>query len=132
MNEELNDARRQVHALIGLNALPLPVVNNDGDAVVVVALADESVPVLIDRIRQSGGYANVFVKMSDYLVQFGMIESSCALDEDPNPIRVYQDNTATVGAFVDFLSQSDSPVGIELIAGQSPLKVSQTKVLSMV
>lgn len=132
MSEELDNARRLVHALIGLNGLNLPVQNRNGEKFVVVALEREPLPVLIERVRQAGGYANVFVQMSDFLIQFGVVESADSPSEDPSKLEIYQDNTATIGTFVEFLTQTDSPVGIELIPGTSPLRAGETKILSAV
>lgn len=130
MSDELSTARRQVHALIGLNGVSLPVVNKDGVKIVVVALGEEPLPVLIDRVRQAGGYANVFVKTQDFIIQFGVVEVESVSRENIEPLRIYQDNSATIDTFIHFLTRADSPVGIELIPGTSSLKASETKVIS--
>lgn len=132
MSSEYEMIQDHISAMIGLQDIPLPITNNEGDRWVIVALASEPLTALISRVRNVGGYANVFVPMGDRVVQFGMIDSHCALSEDEEPVKVYRDNKSSVGQFVETLSNSENALGLEIYDEDSPfkaLKASEAKVL---
>lgn len=114
MQTEFDKTRAKISTMIAVNGIPLPVTNNQGDRWVVIMLASESLTTLVDRVCQVGGYANVFVQMADGVVQFDMVDQECAIVEDRNPVEIYPDNTATVGAFVDALRNASGAIGLKV------------------
>ena len=79
MQTEFDKAQAQISTMIAVNHIPLPITNDMGDRWVVVALTDEPLNTLIQRVQRVGGYANVFIPTGDRVVQIGMVDSKCGL-----------------------------------------------------
>jgi hypothetical protein len=96
----------------------LPVVNDDGDAPVVVSLDEERLSVLLRRIENVGGYANVFVRSASRIRRFSVLNVAGALDvrdaEDLTAVTDQPNGNSDVGTFVDYLERR--PRGIVLPA----------------
>lgn len=123
MNEEMSDRldrfRRSVHTNLALGALAdqeLPVVDNEGNFPIVVALEDERLAVLMRRVSNVGGYATAFVDREASVQVLSFIDSSCSIDADAAEDLASDDArpgaTATVGMFVDYLTMK--PHGVRL------------------
>lgn len=133
MQTEFDKAQAQISTMIAVNHIPLPITNDMGDRWVVVALTDEPLNTLIQRVQRVGGYANVFIPAGDRVVQFGMVDSKCAIFEDREPVKIYRDNASTVGQFVDTLRNAEGTLGLEIHDMDSPLKslkTSKAKILT--
>lgn len=80
----------------------------------VVALASEPLTTLADRVLTVGGYANVFVQMDDGVIQLDMVDQECTIVGGRDPVEIYPDNAATVGAFVDALRNAPGAIGLKI------------------
>lgn len=98
----------------------LPVTDNDGNAPLIVALADEPVSKLTDRIRAAGGKANIFVKDGSFVHFVSVIDAQCAIseadetmvgDEAPSP-------NATIGMLLAYVERKPNGVTISATLGQ--------------
>lgn len=115
----LDEFRRSINLNLAIGALAgeeLPVVDNTGRHPVVAALGEERLAVLLRRVENVGGYANVFVLTDDAVRMVPFIDASCAIDasaaEDLSADDSRPGIDATVGMFVDYLELK--PNGIRL------------------
>lgn len=118
---ELDKFRNSININLAVGALAdedLPVVDNDGRHPVVAALEGERLAVLLRRIENVGGYANVFVSNHDSVTMLAFIDSSCAIDaagaEDLASDGERPGADATVGMFLQYLALK--PNGVRLPA----------------
>lgn len=88
--------------------LVLEVVDVNGHCPVVVALEHERLPVLLRRIENVGGYANVFVRAQRGIRRIAVMDVDGALDvraaEDMREPSEQPSSSSTVGAFLDYLA----------------------------
>jgi predicted transcriptional regulator len=97
----------------------LPVTGNDGSKPIVVALADELVSTLTERIQSAGGYANVFVKDGRRVRFVSLIEEACAIGE-PDDTMVGDEApraTSTIGMLLDYVERQPNGVTISAMLG---------------
>lgn len=117
----LDKFRNWINVNLAIGALAdenLPVVNNDGRHPVVTALGGERLAVLLRRVENVGGFANVFVDSGETVRMIAFIDSSCAIDS-ANAEDLAADGSrpgadATVGMFLDYLALK--PNGVRLPA----------------
>lgn len=125
MQNELDRIQAKISTMIAFNQIPLPVTNDKGDPWVVVALPSEPLTALIQRVGWARGCANVFVPMDDGVIQFDVVDQHGAVDADPQPVEIYDDNTSTVGLFVEMLRNTAGPVGLKVHDQDSPFTALQ-------
>ncbi|MDR6172599.1 MULTISPECIES: hypothetical protein [unclassified Curtobacterium] len=108
---ELDAFRAEINRSLAVGdfaAVELEVVDVEGRTPVVVALADERLPVLLRRIEAVGGYANVFVKTGSGVRRVAVMDVDGALDvrsaDDMRSAAEQPSSDSTVGAFVDYLA----------------------------
>ncbi|WP_139327413.1 hypothetical protein [Microbacterium sp. RURRCA19A] len=118
---ELDKFRNSINFNLALGELShedLPVVDNDGKHPVVAALVGEDLPVLLRRVRNVGGYANVFVSDGATVRMLAFIDASCAIGasdaEDLATDGSRPSADATVGMFLEYLALK--PNGVRLPA----------------
>lgn len=118
---ELDEFRREINLELALGDIAnadLPVVNDEGDAPVVVALAEERLSVLLARVRNAGGYANVFVRLEKGHSRIAFIDVAGALDpdaaEDFASAEGRPSGRANVGLFLEYLKTR--PQGVRIPA----------------
>lgn len=118
---ELDAFRNSINFHLALGDLAeeeLPVVDANGRHPVVAALEGERLAVVLRRIENVGGYANVFVRKDDAVALLAFIDSSCAIDsasaEDLSSDGSRPGPDATVGMFLDYLALK--PNGVRLPA----------------
>lgn len=118
----LEQFRHEVDSSLEHGALAgfeLPVTGNDGNTPIVVALADELVSTLTERIRSAGGYANVFVKDGGRARFVSVIEEACAIG-DPGDAMVDDEApgaTSTIGMLLDYVERQPNGVAISAVVG---------------
>lgn len=101
----------------------LPVTSDDGDQVVIVALAEEPLSILLGRLRAVGGYANLFVKSHSGVRMISVIKDDCAIgdpDDDMTPPAERPGATATVGMFLDYLDHCPKGVRLSMVNPTQP------------
>lgn len=101
----------------------LPVTSDDGDHLVIVALAEEPLSILLGRLRAVGGYANLFVKGSGGVRKVSVIKDDCAIgdpDDDMTPPTERPGADATVGMFLDYLDICPNGVRLSMINPTQP------------
>jgi hypothetical protein len=119
--KELDDFRREINLELAIGDIAnadLSVVNDEGDAPVVVALAEERLSVLLARVRAAGGYANVFVRLAKGHSTIAFIDVAGALDpaaaEDFASAEGRPSGRANVGLFLEYLATR--PQGVRIPA----------------
>ncbi|MFT4135346.1 hypothetical protein [Microbacterium sp.] len=119
LRDELDEFSREINlelAIGGLSSSTLPVVNDDGESPVVVALAEERLSVLLARVRNVGGYANVFVRLPGGHSRTAIIDVAGAIDpdaaEDFASAEGRPSAAANVGMFLDYLRTRPNGVRI--------------------
>lgn len=101
----------------------LRVTSEEGDHVVVVALAEEPLSILLGRLRAVGGYANLFVKSPQGVRMVSVIKDVCAIgdpDGDMTPPAERPGATATVGMFLDYLDHCPNGVRLSTVNPAQP------------
>lgn len=92
----------------------LSVVDENGNRPVVVALGEERLSVLLRRVENVGGYANVFVQYGDVVRRLAVMDVLGALDvreaDDMTSKAEQPSANSTVGAFVSYLAQRKSGI----------------------
>lgn len=128
-SDQLDEFRRHINLELAIGDIAtaeLPVVNDDGDAPVVVALADERLGVLLARVRNAGGYANVFVRLEEGYSLIAFIDVDGAIDpsaaEDFASAANRPSGNASVGMFLDYLRTR--PHGLRIPARPSDDEVA--------
>lgn len=127
--DELDDFRREIALELAIGDIAtsdLAVVNDDGDAPVVVALDDERLGVLLARVRGAGGYANVFVRVGHSYARIAFIDVNGAIDpnsaEDFASASDRPSGNASVGMFLEYLRSR--PNGLRIPARLSDDEVA--------
>ena len=124
--ETLDAFRAEVDWNLACGALAdqeLRVTSEDGDHVVVVALAKEPLSILLGRLRGVGGYANLFVKSPQGVRMVSVIKDVCAIgdpDDDMAPPAEGPGATATVGMFLDYLDHCPNGVRLSMVNPAQP------------
>lgn len=139
LSAELDAFRHEINLELAIGDLansPLPVVNNDGDAPVVVALAEERLSVLLARVRNVGGYANVFIRLPGGHSRIAIIDVAGALDptaaENFASAADRPSANASVGMFLDYLRTRPNGVRIPARLGDDDSAVvGQPRELSL-
>lgn len=101
----------------------LPVTGDDGDHLVVVALAEEPLSILLGRLRAVGGYANLFVQGPGGVRMVSVIKDDCAIgdpDDDMTPPAERPGADATVGMFLDYLDLCPNGVRLSMVNPAQP------------
>lgn len=116
MNEQLEIFRNEVEYILTFGPLAdedLPVVNDRGESVVIVALAEERLSDLFRRVDAADGYANVFVRDGEavHLVTVLPSLSSLVADEANDMTGSERPSlSSTVGVFIAYLRACESGV----------------------
>lgn len=116
MMTDLDHARAQIMTMIAVQNVSLPVVDDNGNKNVVIALADEKLSELNKRLSRVNGYANLFVKDRRKIYVVSVVNSQCTIEEDPDPLSVYPDSDSTVGMFIDYLARAGQAVGLRSVS----------------
>lgn len=125
-NKALDAFRAEVDWNLACGALAdheLPVTSDDGDHVVVVALAEEPLSILLGRLRAVGGYANLFIKGRERVRMVSVIKVVCAIgepDDDLTPPGERPGATATVGMFLDYLDHCPNGLRLSMVNPAQP------------
>lgn len=101
----------------------LPVTSDDGDHLVVVALAEEPLSMLLGRLRAVGGYANLFVKGPRGVRMVSVIKDDYAIgdpDDDMTRPTERPGANATVGMFLDYLDLCPNGVRLSMVNPAQP------------
>lgn len=94
---------------------PLPVVAQDGTRPIVVALPDDDLKVVFERVAAFGGRANVFVAFPDWLALIELTTGTGAQEASQvQPIH----EAISMAMYVEFLKLHDSPVTVTLSASE--------------
>lgn len=106
--EELTQLAIRVNSMLIDGALPeLPVVDEEGEYPLVFALEHERLAVLLRRVQNHKGFANIFVlRADDRIVPLSAVLASDALGEHlaDNMTGAEQPSIqSSVGSFVDYL-----------------------------
>lgn len=116
MNLQLDRFRNEVEYNLAFGPLAdedLPVVNDTGESVVIVALAEERLSDLFRRIDSTGGYANLFVKDDEQVHLVTIVRSEMALDPDSADDMTGAERpslASTVGMFLEYLRTHNAGV----------------------
>lgn len=110
-----NIATRRVMKTVARRSMvqPLPVVADDGTRPVVVALPDDDLKTVFERVEAFGGRANVFVAFADWLALIEFINGSGA-HESATEQHVHE--ATSMAMYVEFLKLHDTPVSVSLSA----------------
>lgn len=137
---ELDAFRAEINRSLAVGdfaAVALEVVDLEGRTPVVVALADDRLPVLLRRIESVGGYANVFVKTAGGVRRVAVMDVDGALDvrsaDDMRSASEQPSSDSTVGAFVDYLAHRVSGVVLPArfaTASRSALPARQVEIVA--
>lgn len=115
INPRLDSLRRKVLKAVGMAGIDLPVVNDRGQRQIVVALEEESFSLLMQRLRNAGGYANVFVETSKGLVSVSVIKQECSLASGScEHIDMPISSSSDVGMFLNYLEQHPEGVAVTM------------------
>lgn len=124
MNHESLDAfRRELNYDLACGTLAdvdLPVTGADGGCPIVVALEDESLSIVLGRLRSVGGFANLFVRGGGRVRMASVIDETCAiadLDDYMTAKGERPDPSATVGMFLDWVERNPNGVTISAAIG---------------
>lgn len=97
-----------VNLAAGALAAMLPVVDSQGSHPVVVALGEERLSALMNRVRRIGGFANVFVRDEGGVAALAFIDRGSALGaDDAENLTSESDRpgpNATVSMFLSYLA----------------------------
>lgn len=116
MNEQLEDFRNEVEFNLTFGPLAdedLPVVNDKGESVVVVAFAEERLSDLFRRVEAADGHANVFVRDGEtvHLVTvLPSVASIAAEDAEDMTGSERPSLSSTVGVFIDYLRACEAGI----------------------
>lgn len=107
----------------------LPVVDDQGQSNVVVALADEQLMSLFRRIEDADGYANIFVKLDGEVVMLTSLNDTCSLTVDDAEDMTGDERPSlrsSVGIFIDYLRHQEN--GVRLPAHRGELSTPKLSV----
>lgn len=107
----------------------LPVVDDQGQSNVVVALADEQLVSLFRRIEDADGYANIFVKLDGEVVMLTSLNDTCSLTVDDAEDMTGDERPSlrsSVGIFIDYLRHQEN--GVRLPAHRGELSTPKLSV----
>jgi len=116
VNVQLEDFRNEVEYDLTFGRLAdrdLPVVNDQGESIVIVALAEERLSELFRRVDGAGGYANLFVKDKGRVHLVTIIRSDVALDPGSADDMTGAERpslSSSVGVFLDYLRSHNAGV----------------------
>lgn len=116
MNEQLEIFRNEVEYNLTFGPLAdedLPVVNDRGESIVIVALAEERLSELFRRVEASDGHANVFVRDGDIVHLVTVLPSTAAISTAEAEDMTGAERpslSSTVGFFIDYLRVCSSGV----------------------
>lgn len=121
MDPEFAKFRSAVNRMLARGDIDLPVVDATGSHPVVFALAEDRLFTLLGRLRNMGGYANVFVKCGDGIRRVSVMDARSAIpipDDDmsgepPGPM-------ASVGMFLDYLALRPNGVVLSVVNPVGP------------
>lgn len=94
---------------------PLPVIADDGTRPVVIALPDDDLKTVFERVEAFGGRANVFVAFPDWLALIELINGSETRD-DATVQQVHE--TTSMSMYVELLKLHDTPVTVNVSASE--------------
>lgn len=123
--DRLEQFRREVNYNLMFGNLAdsdLPVVDDQGQSNVVVALAEEQLMSLFRRVEDADGYANIFVKDDDEVVMLTSLNDTCSLIADEAEDMTGDDRPSllsTVGIFVDYLRHQENGVRLPAHRGET-------------
>lgn len=123
--DRLEQFRREVNYNLMFGTLAdvdLPVHDDQGQANVVVALAEEQLMSLFRRIDDVDGYANVFVKDEDEVVLLTALNDTCSLVSEEAEDLTGDSRPSllsTVGIFVDYLRHQKNGVRLPAHRGET-------------
>lgn len=123
--DRLEQFRREVNYNLMFGTLAdfdLPVHDDQGQANVVVALAEEQLMSLFRRIDDADGYATIFVKDKDEVVMLTALNDTCSLvAEEAEDLtgEARPSLLSTVGIFVDYLRQQENGVRLPAHRGET-------------
>lgn len=111
--QNLDELRKRVVRQVAFGDVELTVTDDEGKMPIVVALAGERLAVLVGRVANAGGSANVFVGRGDEMYQVSAVRTECARGGDQvDRLAVPSGADSTVGMFVDALVSA--PRGLNL------------------
>ncbi|MDY6810171.1 MAG: hypothetical protein SW127_14300 [Actinomycetota bacterium] len=119
----LDKFRNEVNWNLAWGALAdeaLAVTSDEGGCPVVVALEEETMSLVFERLRAVGGAANLFVRGDGQVRIVSVIDESCAIatpDDDMSAERERPAADATVGMFLDYLTTRPNGVAISAALG---------------
>jgi hypothetical protein len=129
----LDEFRREVSWQLACGSLAeyeLPVTADDGAAPVVAALEDELLSTVLGRLRNVGGFANLFVRGADGGVRVAsVVDERCSIpvaDDDLTSEGQRPCAGATVGMFLDYVGQNPNGVKVSAAVGH-PARARDTK-----
>lgn len=100
------------------------ITGQDGDHPIVVAFEEEPLSALFSRVRQTGGFANVFVAGSGRIRAVSFMRAESALYEQAartsSPPRIFP--STTVGDFLKELANRDCGVLVSTTVGQKAIR----------
>jgi hypothetical protein len=111
---KLDDFRNEVEYNLTFGPLAdedLPVVNDDGESIVIVALAEERLSDLFRRVDAAGGLANVFVRDSGAVHLVTVLPSNASLSTDGAEDMTGRERpslSSSVGVFVAYLRSCEA------------------------
>lgn len=113
----IEEFRVEVLMNLATGDFPLDIVDERGEMPVVVALDEEPLEVLMRRVANTGGYANVFAKGEHAIRQASVLRRESALYEaDADDMTVEAPaGHVTVGAFLDYVRTQEHGVNIPAI-----------------
>lgn len=120
----LDELRRYVNLNLARGVFSdteLEVVDVDGHAPVVVALDEERLEVVLRRIQNAGGYANVFVAGAEHIRRASFIDARSAVTEagaDTLTGDLRPSGQTTIGMFLDYTEMH--PEGVILPMSLAP------------
>lgn len=127
--KRLNDFRTTVDRIVARDTDVDMVVNDEGERVVVVALGDELLSQLIERLRSAGGYATVFVLSASGAIRSAtVVRSECSIAEPDDDLTGTNrpGSMALIDTFIDYLALHPNGVKLDSAATDSHAKGLRT------
>lgn len=114
---EIDAFRVEVMMNLATSDIRLDIVDDRGEVPVVVALDDEPLSVLMRRIANTGGFANVFAR-GPHVRQVSFVRAESSLfekDADDMVADEAPSGAVTVGAFLDYVETQSDGVNIPAV-----------------